>query len=390
MHFIEKLSFFRANNITTLLLDLMKYLKLLFVLSIISLFGITLQARQLTIQSSEEHSGNSAQQFPLDDGLLDIDRGYYSIEEEGILNPESWSISYGGKKVSFLENRDGSVFYSTILSSGEKSAEANLEFFDTQDETMKVYAFDDGRAVTRDNVANFTFYAPDGDVLFSQSNSSQSTDGERESQLASDAEGQTVVLYNPIISFGNTRGSQARVIFNENDSDRFFNSQSTEIKDLKVSENGSFITILTSDNDVYLFDRFGNELNQLSFDDNQIGLNLSEDAEFLTVYSSGRVQVLNALSGERLGSTSSRSPVIYATYQPEDDTILIFGGEMQGDQIDNPMITAVSISQRQILREEINMPIAFHDLKKLRVTRTGSNQFRINGLNRSLLVQASF
>lgn len=390
MHFIEKLSFFRANNITTLLNDLMKYPQTLFALLLSIVLSTSIEARQLTVQSVPEHSGYSAQQFPLEDGVLEVDRGYYTIGDAGIFNPESWSISITGKKASFIENRDGAVYYSTFTASGNLAAEKHLEFFEADDETIKIYAFDDGKTVTRDNVANFTFFDPAGRVLFSQSNSSQSSEGERESQLSTDAAGQTFVLFNPIISYGNTRGSQARLIFNEDDTQRFFNDRSSEIKDLKVSENGAYITLLTSKNEVYLFDRFGNELNRLSLDDDQTGVSLSEDARYLTIFSRSRAQVLNALSGERLGSTSSRSPVIHANYIPEDNTILLFGGTVQGNRINEPMMTAVSISKRQIEREEISMPLAIHDLDKLRITRVNTNQYRVDGLNRSLQVNTSF
>ncbi|WP_141691497.1 hypothetical protein [Rhodohalobacter halophilus] len=368
----------------------MKYPQLLLITLLTLILGTTLQARQLTIQAAPDHSGYTAQQFPLDDGLLEIDRGYYTVGETEVFNPEAWSISFSGNKVSFIENRDGAVYLSNLTPTGRKSAEENLEFFNAQDETMKVYAFDDGRTVTRDNVANFTFFDPAGEVLFSQSNSSQSSDGERESQLAADAFGQTIVLYNPVISYGSTRGSQARVIFNEEESNRFFNSQSSEIKNLSVSKNGSFITILTSDNTLFLFDRFGNELNQISFDDDQIGVSLTDDAEYVTVFSSSRAQVIDALSGERLGSTSSRSPVVYASYIPEDDTILILGGAVQGNQINDPMMTAVNISQRQIDREEISMPLAVHDMQKVRISRERASHYRLDGLNRSLIITASF
>lgn len=390
MQFIEKLTFFRAHNITTFLHDLMKYAKLLIAFTLAFTISTSLQARQLTIQPAGDHSGNSTNQFPLDNGLLEEDRGYITIGEAGIFNPESWSISFSGKKVSFLEDRDGTVYYSNFLATGEMASELELEFFDPADETMNVYSFDDGRAIARDNVANFSYFSASGELLYSQSNSSQSSDGERESQLASDALGQTVVLYNPVISFGDTRGSQANLLYGEEDTKRFFNSQTSEIKEIKVSQNGSFISLLTSDNKVYLFDRFGNELAEQSFEDEQVGVSLTGDGAFLTVYSRSRVQVLSTSTGERLGSTSSRSPVVYATYEPEDDTILIFGGSIDGNQINDPMVTAVNISQRQILREEVSMPLAMHDIEKLRIDRTGASQYRLSGLNRPLIIQASF
>lgn len=352
-----------------------------------------MQARQLTIQAVSEHSSNSQNQYPLDGGMLESDRGYFTIGESGVFNPESWSISYQNQKAGFLETRDQSVYLTIFETSGEKIVDRQLDFFDVNDETLKLYLFDDGRSVTRDNVANFTFFDPDGELIYSVSNSSQSSEGERESELAADAYGKTIVLYNPVINYGESIGSRAKVVFSERDQHVFFRDESTQILQVKVSESGSYITLLTGDGanyGVYIFDRFGNELNQFSFEDEQKGVSISDDAQFVTVYSGGRTQVLDALSGERVGSTSSRSPVIYSRYFEEDDVILVFGGVQEGNRIDRPAMSAIHIGKREILREEINESISIYDVDRLSITRLQRNSFRIDGLNRSLKVEAGF
>lgn len=352
-----------------------------------------MQARQLTIQAVNEHSSNSQDQYPLDGGLLESDRGYYTIGESGIFNPVAWSISHQNQKAGFLETRDQSVYLTIFETSGNKIVDRQLDFFDVKDETLKLYLFDDGSSVTRDNVANFTFFDPDGELIYSVSNGSQSSEGEKESELAADSYGKTVVLYNPIINYGESMGSRAKVVYRENDQYVFFRDESSQILQVKVSESGSYIILLTGDGanyGVYIFDRFGNELNQFSFDDEQKGVSISEDAQFVTVYSGGRTQVLDALSGERVGSTSSRSPVIYSRYFEEDDVILVFGGVQEENRIDRPALSAIHIGKRQILRGEINESLSIYDFDRLGITRLQSNSYRIDGLNRSLKVQAGF
>lgn len=371
----------------------MKYPKIAFIFLFSLILSTSLQARQLTIQAVSEHSSNSQNQYPLDGGVLESDRGYYTIGESGIFNPESWSISHQNQKAGFLETRDQSVYLTIFETSGNKIVDRQLDFFDVNDETLKLYLFDDGSSVTRDNVANFTFFDPDGELIYSVSNGSQSSEGEKESELAADAYGKTVVLYNPIINYGESMGSRAKVVYGENDQHVFFRDESSQILQVKVSESGSYITLLTGDGanyGVYIFDRFGNELNQFSFDDEQKGVSISEDAQFVTVYSGGRTQVLDALSGQRVGSTSSRSPVIYSRYFEEDDVILVFGGVQEGNRIDRPAMSAIHIGQRQILREEINESLSIYDFDRLGITRLQSNSYRIDGLNRSLKVQSDF
>lgn len=371
----------------------MKYPQLVLTFLLFLILSTSLHARQLTVQAVSEHSSNSQNQYPLDGGILESDRGYFTIGESGVFNPESWSISHQNQKTGFLETRDQSVYLTIFETSGNKIVDQQLDFFDASDETLKLYLFDDGRSVTRDNVANFTFFDPDGELIYSVSNGSQSSEGERESELAADASGRTVVLYNPLINYGDSRGSRAKVVYSESDQHVFFRDESSQILQVKVSESGSYITLLTgngSNYEVYIFDRFGNELNKFSFDDDQKGVSLSDDARFVTVYSGGRTQVLDALSGDRVGSTSSRSPVIYSRYFEGDDVILVFGGVQQANRIDSPTISAINIGERQILRENINESLSVYDFERLGITRLQGNSYRIDGLNRSLRVQADF
>jgi hypothetical protein len=350
----------------------------------------TLQAQQLNISAYSEHSGYSQNQFPLSGGFVASDRGYYTVAEEGFFNPAAWGISPGGTLASFIEPAQGELTLKRVDGRGNLFNEAVLEFFNPDDETLNVYPFDDGRVVTRDNVANFTFLDPAGKVLYSISNSSQSSDGERESHLASDPKGRTIVLYNPVINYGSSRGAQARVVFGEEDHNLFFNDREEEIRDVRVTPNGAFISILTEGGSAYVYDRFGNEIRQFVFEDDMIGLNVSERGEFMTAYSRGRVQVYNILSGERIGSTSSRSPVLYADYLADDDTILIFGGDVSNGNIHDPMMTAVHISKRQIVREEVGQSLSWIGRERLGLSRTGAGEYRLDGLNRSLVVNASF
>jgi len=371
----------------------MKYPQLLFIFLFSLILSTSLQARQLTIQAVSEHSSNSQNQYPLDGGIVESDRGYFTIGESGVFNPESWSISYQNQKAGFLETRDQSVYLAIFETSGNKIVDRRLEFFDINDETLKLYLFDDGSSITRDNVANFTFFDSDGELIYSVSNSSQSSEGERESELSASAYGNTIVLYNPVINYGESTGSRAKVVYGESDQNVFFRDESSEILEVKVSETGSYITLLTGDGSnygVYIFDRFGNELNQFSFDDEQKGVSISDDAQFVTVYSGGRTQVLNALNGERVGSTSSRSPVISSRYFEDDDVILVFGGVQEGNRIDRPTISAIHIGQRQILREEVNESLSVYDFDRLGIKRLESNSYRIDGLNRSLKIEAGF
>lgn len=353
-------------------------------------------SQSVSITPVSAHSENNQNSFPLRNGSVSASgdnvriQGTSSTADFG--NVVAWTFSPRNLKVGLLGGGQD-LSLTQLDDKGEALIEKELEFFDPADETLELYAFDDGRSVVRDNVANFSFLDATGDVQFSISNSSQSPEGERESQLAADPKGRTIVLYNPVISHGSQTGSQARLVYGPEEHEVFYRDDTREITDAIVSNNGTVVALLTSsgsDDTVLIYDRFGNELNRINADAGQKGVALSDRGGFITIYSGGRVQVYNALTGERVGSSSTRSSVIYATYIPEDETIIILGGSEADNGISEPTITAVHVSLRQIAREDIGLSLAVTDLDDLYLQRTAANQFRLSGLNQHLDIQTSF
>ncbi|MEX0648201.1 MAG: hypothetical protein WEA56_04045 [Balneolaceae bacterium] len=352
--------------------------------------------QSVSVSAVSAHSGNNLSSFPLLGGTVtssnDNIRVQGSSETEDFGNVASWTLSPENIKVGLL-SRGQELSLSQLDHNGYLLVEKNLEFFDPSDETLAIYMFDDGRAIVRDNVANFSFFDAAGEPQYSVSNSSQSSDGERESQLAADPAGRTIVLYNPVIAYGNQTGSQARLLFGNEDNEVFFRDRNRQVTDVKVSKNGALITLLVTSaggDEVLVFDRFGSSINSIDLDAGQKGAVLSDNGAYLTVYSGSRAQVYNTLTGERLGSTSSRASIIYASYQPEDETIIILGGSENNLRISDPMITAVHLTQRQIAREDIGLSLSISDMADVTLERQGVNQFRIKGLNQHLDIRTSF
>jgi hypothetical protein len=367
----------------------MKYLLLILIIWITT--G-AVNSQSVSVEAVSEHRNFSQSEYPLKSGSISFSANQLSFGQASFLQPAAWSVSPGREKVAVMRS-DANLILQQLDYSGKLLTNRELEFFDTSDETLELYQFDDGRVVTRDNVANFSFFGANGELVYSISNTSGSPDGERESQLATDSAGKTLVLYNPVISFGNTTGSQARLVYGEEDHAVFFEDNSSRIEELKVTEDGSFISILATDGSsdmVYVFDRFGNELFDLKLDDRQSGITISKGAGYVTVYSTGRVQVYNILTGERTGSSTSRSAVFYASYLPEDEVILVLGGSVNGNRISNPMVTAIHVSKRQIARQEVDLSLAISNTYGINIRREGSNQYFVKGLNRDLRISTGF
>lgn len=365
-----------------------------FLLSVLILISYSpfLFSQSIEIESAPGQNSYSVNTFTAGDGTVTITGNQFVLGSAQIANPEAWSFSSSNQRASFLQRGNG-INLLSYNSNGSSLIEQNLEFFSPSDNTINSYQFENGEIILRDNVANFSFLNAKGETTYQVSNSSGSTDGEQESQLASNPLGSTIVLYNPVIAYGGETGSRAQIVYGDQDTEVFYSSREDEIKDVRVSESGEFITIVTvgaSGNIATVYDRFGNEIFQQTSDEDLIGATLSESATHLTIYSSGRVQVYEVPSGERLGSASSRSSILFAGYDPEAQTIIALGGSLSGLRIEEPEITVVSISQREIAREDVPFSIATLDLSRLNISATGSNSYEISGLNRNLLVEVAF
>ncbi|MDR9364539.1 MAG: hypothetical protein RI575_04310 [Balneolaceae bacterium] len=367
-------------------------MKFLFTVLIFISYSPSLFSQSIEIESDPAQSSFSDNTFSAGDGTVIVSGNQFVLGSAQIANPEAWSFSSSNRRASFLQRSNG-INLMSYNAEGDLFIERALQFFTPSDNTINTYQFDNGDIVLRDNVANFTFLNAKGETSYQVSNSSGSTDGEQESQLASNPFGNTIVLYNPVIAYGAETGSRAQIVYGEQDTDLFFNSREDEIRDVRISESGEFITLITTGaggHTATVYDRFGNELFQQTSDEDLIGATLSTDATHLTTYSSGRVQVYEIPSGNRLGSASSRSSILFAGYDPEAQIIIALGGSQSGMTIEEPEITAVSISEREIAREDVPFSISTLDIGRVALSVRGSNSYSISGLNRDLLMDVVF
>lgn len=352
-------------------------------------------AQNISVTVGDEPNGLSGAVFPIQDGILSVSANKVSLGENEFYSPHSWSVSPDNRKISFLVK--GNVFeYQLFDSDGSAYFKKDLEFFDLQDETAKNYQFDDGRTVLRDNVANFSFYSSGGDQLYSISNSSQSSEGERESELASDDYGRTVVLFNPVINYGNTTGSRASFVSKNREINTFFRDREREISRVEVTPDGAYIMVIVkpaqgSDQfTALIFDRFGSKLSEINTDEELKGVELTDNADYVTLFSSGRMQVYRLGNNERIGSASSRNSILHATYDPEENMIIAMGGTLNGYSISNPSVTVVHIGQREIASEEISGSLHALSGEKIRLVKEGRQQYEVENLNRTVQISTSF
>lgn len=356
----------------------------------------TVQSQSIQVEIESDHTNLEWGEFNTDSGsmskegntvVIDGNRNYFRYS-----NPATASFSNNLKKAGLVTLGENAKRI-TVDHSGNQLSESELEFFEPDDESIYILQFDNGSSIVRDNIANFTLYDPAGEQVLTVSNSSQSPDGERVSGIKSDRFGNSIVVYNPEIRMGDIVRSRASLINKDQQSlQTFFEVEGQTITDVLISENGLYILLLTnsgSEHYVTLYDRFGNQIFDLSAELEPRGATITNDGNYLTIFSIGRAQVYNTLSGELLGSASLRGNLLFASYQSEDDTIILLGGEESGANISNPQVSAVNIGLRQIARGEANTVLS-KGSGELNVKRTGPNQYTLTGFNKNLILSTSF
>lgn len=188
----------------------------------------------------------------------------------------------------------------------------------------------------------------------------------------------------------------AQVRMPDNSFDNIWFSTDRYLKNVSVSNDGTVITVVAASNgssdEVIVMDRFGNELSSFTTDEDLIGAELSEDAGFITLYSGGRIQVFRTLSGERIGSTSMRSPLFKAEYFPEESIILALSGTYSENSgvLNSVEFHAINIEQRSIARQEFDTALGFDDRITAEFIRISPNKYRLVGASKHVDISANF
>ena len=131
-----------------------------------------------------------------------------------------------------------------------------------------------------------------------------------------------------------------------------YQTKSGWIRSADVSEEGQLIALVIaeasnqneSEDRVQVIDRFGNELGEFSLGMETRGVTFTRSLSHVVLYSQNRIGVYDLQSGERVAGTSIRSGIQYATYIPEDQTILAVGAET---------VTLVHVEKREIATVDI-------------------------------------
>lgn len=361
------------------------------------LLSYTAQAQSVEILSPP---GDNTRTFQTSEGNLNLQGNSVQIQSENNLESVngvlSLSLSPKENRIGLMANGKESV-YKLFNSESVNLLEKEFEFIDPEDSSIKIYQFDNGSFIVRDNISNFNFFNAAGRNLFGIQNQSGSPLGETISELRSGASGSTILIYNPVIKFENSSGSRAKIVLPDGTTNTVYDSNDRVIENAIISHSGSFILLLTkkdgTDDRIILFDRFGSALYDMESSEELIGMSIDIESNYLTLFSSNRVQVYDVNSGDRIASSSFRSSIINAGYQAEDQQILVLSGSVRGGDINiisNVELHSIHTQKRQIARSKFSGNLSFISPERISFERSSQNSYRLTGLNRDLHLRTNF
>jgi len=371
-----------------------------FVIALMHILCYQFQAsgQEVEITYAPETANNSIQIYQFDQYKLNITDSFIDAQNTKAYFCNYASIDLNEKSalaaLLFNQINDRIEIYGL---NGEKLHEIKDVDFDDNDPSLAPFILPSGNVIVRSNIANFSIYDVLGNLSQTISNNTSAQQGEAISELVKDRHGQTILVYNPKIVRGENTGSRISKIAGNSSKIRLFNSDSRYIKKIKMADNGRFFAVVTAKestaDQVVVMDLFGNELVSIKARESIKDVSFSNDLEYITLMSTGRMSVYNVIDGERVGSSSIRGvPLLFAEYIPEDNLLIGLAGEYneETDLVADAEIKAVDFTKREIASGEIKEPLSMTPKIVLDLKKKSSSNYQLRGLNRRLDLKINF
>lgn len=358
----------------------------------------SVSAQQLSASFAAGNGQYNSETFWLQDQPVLLNDRYLSFMNSG--RQVSGFLAYGlaadYSSIAVLERGVSQAGLLQLTMAGDTLNSFDVEGLEGNDPSLALYPQGDGTVMLRKNIAGFSQFDVFGHEKYFVSNSSQSQGGEVISEVATTPDGRATLLYNPKIMRDGKAGSAARVLEAGGEHRSVFYSDDRTIASADIASSGSAIALLTrregTNDQIFIVDRFGRQLRKIETEEDLVGINLSDEGRYLTIWARGRIQVYRTTDGKRLGSTSSRTPVVWADYAPDDGVVVaIMGRHPEGsNKVGQPEIQAVHFGKREIVNDELDDTIGMSDKLPIRIVRSSRYHYRIEGINRPVNVSMSF
>ncbi|SHF39416.1 hypothetical protein SAMN05443144_10856 [Fodinibius roseus] len=373
-------------------------LPLFYILFSYVILPVPASAQSINVSVTPATSGNGPSVFSLANGTsVELESRKIRFPGSGFSSDfAAVGISPDRTVVSLLDNVKGRAGVTLLSAGGDTLNKYTSIALGSNDPSLSAYPTNAGHLLLRNNIMNFTFHDELGEVGTNISNGSSTRQGETISELVTNPDHETFIIYTSKIKSGNSVGSKVQLIDADKQLRRIFRSDDRYIKDLKLSDEGSMLTIVTAadgTNDrVIVMDKYGNEINTIVSEEELAGASLADDGKHLTLFSENRIRVYDLLNAKNIGSTSLRQPVFMADYFSEDDMLLIISGYYSSSSanLNNIEVKAVDLVRRDIVSENFSEELHFHEAFTTDIKRTSSNKYQLEGANKELSIEVAF
>jgi hypothetical protein len=366
---------------------------------LMSLFPALLVGQSLTIAPTSSTAGNDPSVFTLEDGnkiKLDKNSVQFLSSETTIDQFFSFGSAQDRSIVSLLNYTDGKAQITLFTPEGDTLNSYRSVSVNPNDPSLAIYPVSSGHLLLRDNIMNFLWHNGLGKAGINVSSGSNSQQGETISEIAMSLDRQTVVVYTPKIKRDSGLGSKVELLKADEQFQRIFESGDRYIKDLRVTDDGNLISIVTAaegtNDEVIILDKFGNEINTLTIEETVLGANIGEQGTHVTVYSNNRVGVYDVISGDRMGSTSLQEPVFAADYFPADQMLVLVSGDYSSVSgiLNSVEVKAVNLEKRDIVSKSFTGVLGFNEAFAPGFKRLSANKYQFSGSNKELIIDVAF
>lgn len=367
-------------------------------LFLVLLLPLITTAQSIDVTETPETAGNGANIYSLSDGAaVELESKEIRFVDAGFSSGfAAVGISPDRSIISLLENEQGKAVVTLLNARGDTLNKYTSISLGSSDPSLSVYPTNAGHLLLRNNIMNFTFHDELGGIGTNLSNGSSTEQGETITELVTNPDHETFILFTAKIKSGNNIGSKVQLIDPEKQLRLIFQSDDRYIKDLQLSDDGNMVTVVTAadgtDDQVLVMDKYGNEINTITADDKLEGAKLAADGKHLTLFSENRIRVYDLIQGENLGSTSLQQSVYMADYFSEDDMLVIVSGNYSSasGNLENIEVKSVDIAGRNIVSENISGMLSFHEALAPKIRRVSANQYHLEGANRELRIDVAF
>lgn len=371
--------------------------------NVLSLFFILflpviISAQSINVAVTPATTGNGSSVFSLANGaVVELESGQIRFSDSGLTsNFAAVGVSPDRTVVSLLDNVEGRAEVTLLNARGDTLNKYTSIALGSNDPSLSVYPTNAGHLLLRNNIMNFTFHDELGEIGTNISNGSSTQQGETISELVTNPGHETFIIYTTKIKSGGTVGSKVQMIDTDKQLRQIFQSDDRYIEDLKLSDDGNMITVVTAADGTHdrvtVMDKYGNEINTIVSEEELVGANLADNGKYLTLFSDTRIRVYNLLNGENMGSTSLQQPVFMADYFSEDDMLLIISGyySSSSEDLNNIEVKAVDLARRDIVSESFSEVLRFHEVFTPEIRRISSNKYQLVGANKELSIEVAF